>query len=114
MSIFENIKALASERGVSYTNIEKELWNKTGVMVKWETSFPRLDKIYDVAQYFSVPIEYFLTGERNVETERETELLKVFSSCDEQGKMEITRVALNERDRTLKEKTDSKGESVAI
>lgn len=112
MDIVENIKTLAAERGTTYTNVEKELWGTTGSIIKWKTSMPRLDKIYDVARYFSVPIEYFITGDRNEETEREMELLKVFRECDERGKMEITKVSMQELERTQKEKTGFTEESV--
>lgn len=110
--IFERIKQLAKERGTTYTAVEKELWDSTGNMVKWQHSIPRINKIVEVAQYFQVPVDYFITGEnfKTLSPDEET-LIADYRACNEEGKKVITACAIQERRETTKEKTDSQKES---
>lgn len=108
MNIFENIVKLCEIKHVKYTTVEKELWGTTGVMVKWKDSYPRFDKIYEVARYFNVPMEYFMTGNLPQFDAREDALLRVFRSCDEIGKMKIDHILMTEFENTQeREKTET-------
>ena len=70
-----------------------------------------MDKLYGVAQYFGVNLEYFLTGKRPEQDE--FDLLTYFRECDRDGKRVIMGHAVEEYRRTEKEKTDSTKESAA-
>lgn len=58
--IYEKIKALCQERGISIYKLEKDLKFSASSIVKWKASTPTVDKLKAVADYFGVGIEYFL------------------------------------------------------
>ena len=105
--IFDRIKQLAEDRGTTYTAVEKALWGSTGNMVKWKQSIPRINKIVEVAQFFKVPVDYFITGENFLTLSSDEEaLITDYRACNEEGKKIIAACAIQERRETIKEKTD--------
>lgn len=58
--IYEKIKKLAKEKGVTIQQMEQELSLSDRNTCKWNKSLPRLDTLKAVADYFGVSIEYFL------------------------------------------------------
>nr|DAV38358.1 MAG TPA: repressor protein [Caudoviricetes sp.] len=58
--IYDDIEKLAKEKGISISKLENEcgLGNKT--IRSWKTSSPTIINLQKVANYFDVPIEYFL------------------------------------------------------
>lgn len=58
--IYEKIKRLCIEKGVTIYRLEKDLEFSQSTIIKWKTSVPAADKLKKVADYFGVPIEYFL------------------------------------------------------
>ena len=104
MSIYDYVKILANERKIAISEVEKCTGLGNGTIKSWETSFPKVDKLYGVAQYF-------LTGKRPEQDE--FDLLTYFRECDRDGKRVIMGHAVEEYRRTEKEKTDSTKESAA-
>ena len=62
--IYERIKALADERGVSIASIEREVGLGNATIKGWKESSPSANNLKKVADYFGVSIEYFLTEEK--------------------------------------------------
>lgn len=58
--ICEKIKELCDKRGITFYRLEKDLGFTNSSIYKWEKSMPGADKLKKVADYFGVPIEYFL------------------------------------------------------
>lgn len=58
--ILEKIKALCKERGVSIAELEKRCNLGNATIRGWEQSVPRVDKLKSVADFFGLPLEYFL------------------------------------------------------
>lgn len=58
--MYDKIRKLAKERGISIPKLEKELGFGNGTITKWNVSIPRLDMIKKVADYFNVKIEDLL------------------------------------------------------
>lgn len=58
--IYERIKALCKERGVSIHALEVTLGLGNGVISGWKTSSPRVDNLQLVADYFDVKVDYFM------------------------------------------------------
>lgn len=58
--IFEKIKQLCDERGISVRQVEICTGLSTGIIGKWKTCMPQVDNLKLIADYFGVPIEYFL------------------------------------------------------
>ena len=59
--VYENVKQLADERGVSIAAIERECGLGNATIKGWLSSSPSATNLKKVADYFGVPMEYFLT-----------------------------------------------------
>lgn len=102
MSIYDYVKILADERNIAISEIEKRTGLGNGTINSWKTSSPKIDKLYGVAQFFEINLEYFLTGKR--QDEEEYRLLKNYRECDRDGKDVILGHAVEERRRTVEER----------
>lgn len=58
--LYDKIKGVCKEKGVSVSLVEKESGLSNGTISKWNKSSPTVDKLKAVADYFGVSIEYFL------------------------------------------------------
>ena len=58
--IYEKVKELCEKKKVSIYRVEKDLGFSASSIVKWKNAIPAADKLKAVADYFNVPIEYFL------------------------------------------------------
>lgn len=58
--IYEKVKELCEKKNVSIYRVEKDLGFSASSIVKWKNGVPAADKLKAVADYFNVPIEYFL------------------------------------------------------
>lgn len=102
MSIYDYVKILADERKVAISEVERCSGLGNGTIKSWGTSYPKVDKLYGVAQYFGVNLEYFLTGSRP--DQEEYRLLSNFRECDRDGKDIILGHAVEERRRSMEER----------
>lgn len=58
--IFEKIEKLCKEKRISISALEKTCQIGNGTIARWDESYPRLDNLKKVADYFGVSIEYFI------------------------------------------------------
>ena len=65
MEISDVIRELCKEKGISVTDLEKELGFGNGSLTKKGTM--RSDRLMTVANYFNVSMEYLLTGKETNE-----------------------------------------------
>lgn len=107
MTVYQHVKALADERKVPISTVESECKLGNGTIKSWEKSSPKLDKLYPVAQYFEVDLEYFLTGIRP--DAEEHRLISNFRESDREGKDVILGRAVEERRRTEAERKKTAG-----
>lgn len=63
MTLYERIEDLRNARGISQTDLEKELGFSNGLISKWKKSSPAPERLLKFAKYFDVSMEYLLTGE---------------------------------------------------
>ncbi len=56
----EKIRKLCEEHGISLWALERKLGIGNGVIARWDKLRPRVDKLKAVADYFNVPVDYFL------------------------------------------------------
>lgn len=61
MSLYENVKKVCSDSGISVHALEKELKFPRSSICKWDKNTPGIDKVKAVADYFKKPIEYFIS-----------------------------------------------------
>lgn len=58
--LYAKIESLCREKGVSIAKVEKECNIGNATIRRWDKSFPRIDTLKKVADFFGKPIEYFL------------------------------------------------------
>ena len=102
MTIYEFVKVLADEKNMTIAEVERACGLGNATVKAWAKSSPRVDKLYIVSEFFNVPMEYFLTGNRKpwVCDEMENELLKAFRGSTASGKARIIQVCMNEYDQS--------------
>jgi len=108
MTVYDYVKALADEKNVAISTVEKDcgLGNKT--IAGWKTSYPRLDVIGKIAEYFKVDIGYFLNGtSSNHLSEEEQELLNIFRNTTQRGRFEMIHAILQVRDEIEKKQSEA-------
>lgn len=112
MNLYEKIKELAKERGVSIRQIEEKLGFGNGTLNRWRTIMPSIDKVQKVSDYFNVSIDYlldlsafrneeeikratraFLTGD--LDKEYENTFFNSFSRLPDNDKIKIQSNAIN-------------------
>lgn len=108
MTVYDYIKALADENNETIIDVERAAKLSNGAIKAWKVSYPRIDKLYAVAQHFNVPMEYFLTGKRGKITAQEQELINVFRSVSELDKFEIIELCV----RLMKKTASSENSAV--
>lgn len=62
MTTYETIKALCVKNDTNPSSVEKALGLSNGIIGSWRKYSPSSKSIQKVADYFSVPVEYLLTG----------------------------------------------------
>ncbi|MFR2663579.1 MAG: helix-turn-helix domain-containing protein [[Clostridium] scindens] len=62
--IYDRIKNLCKKRGISIYRLEKDLEFSRCCISKWKMSSPSVEKLQKVANYFDVPIKYFLEEDK--------------------------------------------------
>lgn len=58
--IFEKVEEMVKKEGISISKLETNCNIGNGTISKWKTSSPTIANLKKVADYFEVPIEYFL------------------------------------------------------
>lgn len=59
MKIYDRIKELCKEKGITITGLEKDLGFARGSLSKIDKNRPRIDRIQKLAKYFDKPVNYF-------------------------------------------------------
>ncbi|OUP80886.1 UNVERIFIED_ORG: transcriptional regulator [Lacrimispora saccharolytica] len=58
--LYDNVKRVCDEKGISVGKLEKELELSNGSICKWNESEPGIRKVEKVAKYLGVSIEELL------------------------------------------------------
>ncbi len=58
--IYDKVKEVCKEEGISVTALEKQAGLKPGAICKWNNSVPIATNLKAVAEILNKPIEYFL------------------------------------------------------
>lgn len=66
MDLYDRIRSLCDERGVSFRKVEREIGIGHGSINRWHNQMPKADTLQKVADYFGVTPSYLLG---NVEDE---------------------------------------------
>lgn len=116
-AILDNIVACMNYKKID----QKELCDYLGVnpqmFTNWKnkSSNSYMKRLSKIAEFLDISVDHLL-GKVTISqaSEMEEKLLRYFSFCDTEGKLRIIQCAMNEFDRTTKEKTDSTEEITVI
>ena len=62
MPIVERLQAIVKERGTNFKQLEVDCGLGNGVIRRWSTQSPRLDKLVKVADHLNVSLDYLVYG----------------------------------------------------
>ena len=65
--VLDVIKNLCKSRGITINRLEQELGFSQGSIGKMNDSVPKADRLYKIAEYFDLPMEYFLTPDEKLD-----------------------------------------------
>ena len=90
------LKKLRSERGISLRDLEKEVGisHNTLALYEKEHTVPSVENGFAIAEYFGLPLEYFLKGESVISDFRDATLRDLCRRVDD----------MSDKDRTLAKK----------
>ena len=60
MSVFERIKKLSDQQGISVSKVALDLGFSENLFYQWKTASPKSDRLEKVADYFGVSTDYLL------------------------------------------------------
>lgn len=63
MDRLEKLQTLCKQRGLTINKLEQELGMPQSSLQKIGQNVPKADRLYKVAEYFGVPMEYFFEGD---------------------------------------------------
>ena len=96
MNIYERIKKLCALKKIDVQDLEAELGYTRGHLYKWSNSFPRIDKLLPIANYFDVSLDS-LVG-RKIEppdasiTDEYVDLIDLYSRLNDTDKETVIRM----------------------
>lgn len=65
MGIYDNIRKVAKDKGISINKLEQELGMTRGSMYKFNQSSPGSEKIQKIADYLGCSVELLMKGEES-------------------------------------------------
>jgi transcriptional regulator with XRE-family HTH domain len=71
--LYKLVKELCLKKGIPVNELEINLGFSRGSICKWGESRPSIDRVVAVAEYFGVPIDYFLDGLKETKKEKGSE-----------------------------------------
>lgn len=69
MTLNERIVELCQQKGISQSQLERDLGIAKGSVTKWKTKEPRPSTLQKVADYFNVQVNYLMNGKDNAEND---------------------------------------------
>lgn len=64
--VIQNIKYLCADKGISISQLEKEIGVSPGFLTRMSTSYPSIEKIVSVAKYFKISVDTLLGLNNNI------------------------------------------------
>lgn len=93
----ERIRELCRRDGINLKRLEESVGIGNGIIARWSKSVPSADKLFAVASFFGVSMEYLLTGKETAPakgpelSEDEAMLLAAFRTLTEEQRRFVLR-----------------------
>lgn len=89
MNTLERIQVLANEKGLTIAELERLASLGNGTIRRWKNSLPAADKLHRVAEILGVSVDYLITGQSTVESEKINLIAREVSNLSEEQKNAI-------------------------
>lgn len=113
-AILDNIIACLNYKKIDQKELCEYLGGNPQMFTNWKnkSSNSYLKKLPKIAEFLDITVDH-LMGKVIISkaSEMEEKLLQYFSMCDADGQLRIIQLAMNEFERTVREKTGSQGET---
>lgn len=94
---YEKLKELSAAKGVSITQMAKDLGISTGLQTGWKNgATPRQSTVKKIADYFGVAVDYFASEDSaqnkempQPESQVEAQFAEMFSKLSDANKLEV-------------------------
>lgn len=89
VTVVSVIRELCQNKNMSFRKLEEAIGLPYSSISRWDKNLPSIDKVFSVAQYFGVSMEFLLTGKEQTAPEdglsfAEHELISLFSALTEE------------------------------
>ncbi len=68
--MYERIKELCKNRGITLKELETAVGVGNRTIYRWDQNSPSIEKVCAVAEYFGVPVDYIVKGEKPSSSDR--------------------------------------------
>ncbi|MFT4146408.1 MAG: helix-turn-helix transcriptional regulator [Mobilitalea sp.] len=82
--IYQKVKELCDSKNLSITELERILQYGNGTIHRWSTANPTIEKLKQVADYFKVWVDYFISD--SYPTQESLEIAKEFEDLSSNQK----------------------------
>ena len=113
-AIFENISACLKHKGMEQKELCEYLTLSPQAFTNWKNknNSSYMKRLPEIAMFLDVSVDELMGKPVLSElSPLEEKLLQYFSMCDADGQLRIIQLAMNEFERTVREKTGSQGET---
>lgn len=66
MSMVKRIEELCTKENITIAELERKMNFGNSTIRKWDKSFPSVDKVMKVAEYFHVGMDYLYSGKKEI------------------------------------------------
>ena len=95
MGFYDIVRELCYSRGISLSTMAKDINISTGTVSAWKQgSYPQGETLKKVADYFGVPTDYLMTGEKPKAYLTYDEDVEIFTSIEALKDKDIRRIVL--------------------
>lgn len=91
-AFYETVQRLATIKGVTIKQMEKDLGLAPSHANKWKKSLPSFKYLLMLADYFGVSVDYLVGREESI-SKNETELLAMFRKMSADHQRDLLRIA---------------------
>ncbi len=97
MNIFDRVKTLCEAKGISVSQMEKEIGISQGAAYKWKVSSPSKKMFEKLSVFFNVSIDYLMTGAESDQksyptmewSDEHLELIEMYDSLKKEQKAAV-------------------------
>lgn len=97
MEIVSRIVQLCNKENISIAELERKMNFGNGTIRKWDKSYPSIDKVMKIANYFDVKIDYICFGRKETKNNLVIEKFENLSKIEKKAIEHLIDFYINEK-----------------